>query len=321
MRVAVVQDYLEIAEQLADWAPVRALADVDFRSEAYPNEDAVAAALENYDIVCALRERLPLTASLIDRLPRLRLFVAASEVNRRIDFAAAEQRGLEIAATPSSGHSRAATAELTWGLILASRRGILTEDHAIRDGRWQTAVFPSLYGRTIGIVGIGGTGRYVARFAHAFGMRVLVWSPHLTEMTAIEAGAEAVELDELLGRSDVVTLHLVLSEDTHHLIDARRLALMKPTATLVNTSRGALVDEEALVQALRERRIGGAGLDVFEVEPLPDGHPLLALDNVILSPHAAGFAEETYRAWYQGTIDAVLAYLEGRELPVRHQRG
>lgn len=319
-RVAVAHDYLGVAERLADWADVRALADVDFLGDSYRDESEAAEALAGYDIVCSLRERQPLGADLIRRLPRMRLFVAASEVNRKIDFEAADAAGVEIAGTPSGAYARAATAELTWGLIIAAARGIVAEDRAMRAGRWQTGVFPALHGKTIGIVGLGGTGRYIARYAREFGMNVLAWSPHLTEMTALESGAEALELDDLLTRSDIVSLHIVLSEVTHHLIDARRIALMKRGAILVNTSRGPLVDEEALVGALRDERIAGAALDVFETEPLAAGHPLTKLDNVILSPHAGGFVEETYRSWYQGTADAVLAFLEGREIPVRHAR-
>ncbi|WP_167042284.1 D-2-hydroxyacid dehydrogenase family protein [Salinibacterium sp. ZJ454] len=320
VKVAVIHDYLDIAETSADWSAVKALADVDFLSDAFTDDDAVVEALADYDVISGMRERLPLTASLMDRLPRLRLFVATSQSNRVIDFAAAEQRGIEIAATADGAHARVATAELTWGLIIAATRGIMLEDRAIREGRWQTGVFPALYGRTIGIVGLGGTGRYIARFAHAFGMKVLAYSPHLSKMDAVEGGAEPVELDELLERSDVVTMHLVLSESSRHIIDARRLALMKPTAVLVNTSRGPLVDEAALVQALRNRTIAGAALDVFDVEPLPARHPFTELDNVTLSPHSGGFTEETYRVWYQGSADAVLAFLERRDIPLRHRR-
>jgi phosphoglycerate dehydrogenase-like enzyme len=320
LRVAVAHDYLGVAEQLADWTPVRALADVDFLGDAYADDAEAAEALAGYDIVCSLRERQPLTADLIRRLPRMRLFVAASEVNRKIDFDAADASGLQVAGTPSGAYARAATAELTWGLIIAAARGIVAEDRAIRDGHWQTGVYPALHGKTIGVVGLGGTGRYIARFAREFGMQVLAWSPHLTEMTALESAAEAVDLDDLLKRSDVVSLHIVLSESTHHLLDARRIALLKTGAIVVNTSRGPLIDEAALIEALQERRIAGAALDVFETEPLAAGHPLIELDNVILSPHAGGFVEETYRSWYQGTADAVLAFLEGREIPVRHTR-
>lgn len=320
LRVAVVHDYLGIAESLADWSRVRELADLHFVSQAFADDDETVAALADFDVIAAMRERLPLTAELMDRLPRLKLFVTTGEVNRTIDFAAADARGIELAATPSGGLARAATAELTWGLILAATRGIVAEDRAIRDGRWQTGVFPTLYGRTIGIIGLGGTGRYIARFAREFGMRVLGWSPHLSEMTAVECGAESVPLDELLRRSDVVTLHLVLSDETHHLIDAARLAQMKPGSVLVNTSRGGLVSEAALVDALQEGRIAGAALDVFESEPLPTASPLRGLDNVVLSPHAAGFTAETYRAWYQGSADAVAAFLEGRDIPLRHRR-
>jgi phosphoglycerate dehydrogenase-like enzyme len=318
IKVAVIHDYLNIAETSADWSQVRSHADIDFFSSPFADDDAVVEALADYDVISAMRERLPLTASLMDRLPRLRLFVATSQSNRAIDFEAAEQRGIEIAATPSGAYARVATAELTWGLIIAATRGIVSEDRAVRAGSWQTQVFPALYGRTLGIVGLGGTGRFIARFAHAFGMKVLAYSPHMSEMNAVEAGAELVSLNALLERSDVVSVHLVLAESTRHIIDAGGLARMKPSAVLVNTSRGPLVDEAALVDALRERRIAAAALDTFEVEPLPADHPFRDLDNVILSPHSGGFTKETYDVWYQGSVDAILAFLEGREQPLRH---
>lgn len=320
-RVAVVADYLSIAETSADWSEIARIADVDFFHQPLADDDAVADALVEYDVIASMRERLPLHAELMDRLPRLRLFVATGEVNRMIDFDAAASRGIQVAGTPSGAFARVATAELAWGLILATTRGIVAEDRAIREGRWQTAAFSSLYGRTIGIVGLGGTGRYIARFAHAFGMRVLAYGPHLTEDAAVEADAERMSLDDLLEQSDVVTLHLVLSESTRHIIDADRLARMKPTSVLINTSRGPLVDEAALIDALRDGTIAGAGLDAFATEPLPRAHPLVGLDNVVLSPHSGGFTTDTYEAWYRGTVDAVLAFLEGREQPVLHRRG
>lgn len=320
MRVAVIHDYLGIAEGMADWSPVRAYAHVDFFSTVFDDDDAVVDALAGYDVICAMRERLALTDALLARLPRLQLFVATSEVNRLIDFDAADRRGVTVGATASGSYARVATAELTWALVLATTRSLVSEDKAIREGTWQNGVYPALHGRTIGIIGLGGTGRFIARYAHAFGMKVLAYSPHLTDMAALESGAEAVSLAELLTQSDVVSLHLVLSESTQHLIDAEALALMKPSAVLINTSRGALVDEDALISALRDRSIAAAGLDTFAVEPLPAGHPFTRMDNVVLSPHAGGFTQETYGVWYQGTADAVLAFLEGREQPYLHRR-
>lgn len=320
LRVAVIHDYLSIAESFADWSRVRELADLDFFSQALPDDDAVVAAVADYDIVCSLRERLPLSAALMDRLPRLRLFVASSELNRVIDFEAADERGIEIAGTLNGALGYAATAELNWGLVIAVMRGILQEDRAIRQGRFQTQAFPTMYGKTIGIIGLGVLGGYTARFAHEFGMHVLAYSPHLTELKAVESRAELVAFDDLMRRSDVVSIHMGLGETTRKLIDARALSLMKPTAVLINTSRGPLIDEPALVDALREGRIAGAGLDVYENEPLPAGHPLTQFDNVVLSPHTAGFTEEIYREWYDGIADAVVAFLEGRE-PLRHRRG
>lgn len=319
LRVAVIHDYLGVAESFADWSRVRELAKVDFISQALPDDDAVVAAVAEYDIVCSMRERLPLTAELMDRLPRLRLFVATSQVNHVIDFEAADERGIEIAGTQNGSLPYVATSEMNWGLVIAAMRGILTEDRAIREGRFQTQVFPAMYGKTMGIIGLGVLGRYAARYAHAFGMKVIAYSPHLTEMKAVEVDAEHVTFDNLMRRSDVVNIQMQLGETSHHMINARALSLMKPTAVLVNTSRGSLIDELALVDALREGRIAGAGLDVFESEPLPAGHPLTQLDNVVLSPHTAGFTEETYRLWYEGTAEAVLAFLDGRA-PLRHIR-
>jgi phosphoglycerate dehydrogenase-like enzyme len=320
LKVAVVQDYAGIARESADWSKIEELAELDFLSSALVDENAAAKALAEYDVICSMRERLPLTESLLDRLPNLRLFVATSESNRMIDYAAADARGVEVAGTPNGGFSSSATAELTWGLIIAAMRGIVWEDRAVRAGTWQLGVHSSLYGKTVGVVGLGRVGRYIARYAREFGANVLAYTPGMTDVRAVEAKAEAVSLDDLLRRSDVVSVHLVLSDSTRHIIDERALSLMKPTAVLVNTSRGPLVDESALAQALGERRIAAAALDAFAAEPLPIGHPFLQLDNIILSPHAGGFTSETYRVWYEGTVDAVLAFLEGREIPVRQVR-
>jgi phosphoglycerate dehydrogenase-like enzyme len=318
-RVAVIHDYHDRAADLAPWDLVRERADVVFSSQRFRTDDEVVAAVGDAEIICAMRERTAFHADLLERLPRLKLLVATGEANRRIDFAAASRLGIEVAGTPNGEHGRAATAELTWALLLAAARHLVREDHAARRGQWQTSVSRTLEGKTIGVVGLGGIGRIIVRYAHAFGMNVLAWTPNMTPERAREAGVEATSLQELLERSDVVTLHLVHSAATANIIDASALASMKPTAVLVNTSRGGLVDEEALVEALRAGVIAGAGLDVFAREPLAPDDAILNVDNVVISPHIAGFTEETLGDWYRGSVDAVLAYLSGEAIPVRHR--
>ncbi len=317
LRVAVLHDSRSRAA-LADWSAVRESAEVIFFSDRFQGEDELVERLAGFDIVCSMRELQAFDAGLLARLPRLRLLVASGEANRVIDFHAAAELGIEVAATPNGRYGRVATAELAWGLVLATWRGIVREDRALRHGRWQSSASGVLRGRTIGIVGLGGIGRIVAQYAHAFGLDIVAWSPHLTDMAAAETHARRVSFDELLACSDIVSLHLVLSDETARIIDAAALAQMRFGSVLVNTARGGLVDEQALVAALRDGPLAAAGLDVFVNEPLPPGHPLLELDNVVLSPHVAGFTDQTIDDWYQGSADAVNGYLRG-EPPRRHR--
>ena len=313
-RVAVLNDYQEVALQSADWTPVLDGAEVTVFSEPFSTSDAIAA-LQGYEVLCVMRERLPITRQLIEGLPDLRCVVTTGAANRSIDLDAASERGVVVSGT-TNGLGRLATAELTWGLVLAIARRIPQEDRAVRQGLWQTSIGTTLRGLTLGIVGLGGVGRYVARYGRAFDMDVIAWSKNLTEERALESAVTSVSKEELLERSDVVTLHTVMSEETIGLIDGAALARMKSSAFLVNTSRGPLVDESDLVAALRDGVIAGAALDVFDMEPLHPDHPYLGLDNVVLSPHLGYVTRDVYADFFRETVRSVAAYLEGRPIRV-----
>jgi phosphoglycerate dehydrogenase-like enzyme len=310
-RIAVLDDYQRVAHRFADWSRLSAH-EVTFFHEPLGDLDAVARVLEPFDLVCAMRERTAFPAELLARLPSLRLLVTTGMRNAAIDLAAAARHGVTVTGTSVPGLS---TAELTWGLIIALARRIPLEDAGMREGGWQTTVGIDLRGRTLGIVGLGRLGSAVARVGAAFDMRLVSWSENLTPERAAECGASLVAKEELFRTADVVTIHLVLSGRTHGLVGARELGLMKPTAFLVNTSRGPIVDEPALVSALASGSIAGAGLDVYDREPLPADHPLRRAPNTVLTPHLGYVTEETYRAFYEQTVEDVEAFLAGR--PVR----
>ncbi len=310
-RVAVLDDYQRVAQRFADWSRLDGH-ELMFFHEPFADLDAAAKALEPFEIVCAMRERTPFTEELFARLPSLRLLVTTGMRNAAIDLDAAARHGVTVSGT---GYAGAPTAELAWGLILALARRIPLEDAAMSAGGWQSTVGVGLEGRTLGIVGLGRLGSAVARIGAAFEMRLVAWSENLTAERAAECGAELVTKGELLGHADVVTIHLVLSDRTRGLIGARELALMKPTAFLVNTSRGPIVDEGALLDALRAGTIAGAGLDVYDREPLPADDPLRGAPNTVLTPHLGYVTEETYHLFYEQTVEDVEAYLAGA--PVR----
>ncbi len=307
-RIAVLDDFQRVAHRFADWSRLDDH-QVTFFHE--PLEDA-AAALEPFEIVCAMRERTAFPAELFDALPNLQLLVTTGRRNAAIDLEAAARHGVTVSGTDVLGLS---TAELTWGLILALARRIPTEDGNMRAGNWQTTVGIDLAGRTLGIVGLGRLGSAVARYGAAFGMRLVAWSQNLTAERAAECGAELVAKDELLSTADFVTIHLVLSGRTRGLIGERELGLMKPTAFLVNTSRGPIVDDAALLAALEAGTIGGAGIDVYDREPLPADHSLRGAPNTVLTPHIGYVTEDTYRVFYGQTVEDIEAWLAGE--PVR----
>jgi phosphoglycerate dehydrogenase-like enzyme len=312
MRAAVLDDYEGVALRVADWSPVLERVDVDVFSEHIDDEDELARRLAPYDIVVLMRERTPMPASLLERLPNLRLLASTGRKNASIDVAAARDRGITVCGTDSPS---SAPGELTWALILGLARNLVVEAERMRRGGWQSSLGADLAGRTLGVIGLGRIGTQVAAVGNAFGMDVLAWSENLTVERAAEVGVRAVPLDRLLAEADVVTVHQVLSKRTRGLLGARELALMKPTSLLVNTSRAPIVDTVALLAALEEGRIGGAGLDVFDEEPLPADHPLRIAPRTLLTPHIGYVTEEVFRTYYQGVVEDITAFLDGS--PIR----
>jgi phosphoglycerate dehydrogenase-like enzyme len=311
-RVALLDDYQGVALSMADWKSVPAGTEVVAFKDHLADEAALAARLADFDIVMALRERTPFTRSLLERLPKLKLLITAGMRNASIDMKAAAERGVVVCGTAGLPYP---TAELAWGLILALARRIPAEDRATREGQWQTTVGLGLNGKTLGVLGLGTLGSRAAKVGLAFEMKVLAWSQNLTAERAAEVGAMLTPKDELLAHSDFVSIHLVLGDRSRGLIGERELGLMKRSAYLVNTSRGPIVDEAALIRALQDGTIAGAGLDVFDVEPLPLDHPFRRLPNTVISPHLGYVTEETYRVFYGQVLEDVTAFLGGA--PVR----
>ncbi|MFJ4848522.1 D-2-hydroxyacid dehydrogenase family protein [Streptomyces sp. NPDC088733] len=311
MRIAVLDDYQRAAHRFADWKALGA--EVVFRQDHLDTTEALAAALDGFDVVVAMRERTPFTAERFAALPALRLLVTTGMANASIDLEAARRHGVTVCGTDSPSH---ATAELTWGLILSLTRHIHQEAAGMRRGEWQHSIGGDLYGRTLGVVGLGRLGARVAAIGSAFGMRVLAWSTHLDPDRAAEHGAVAVDKAELFSASDVVTVHYKLSERSTGLVGAAELARMKPSALLVNTSRGPLVDTPALVAALREGQIAGAALDVYDTEPLPPRDELRTLRNTLLTPHLGYVTEATYDVFYRQAAENIAAFRDGTPLRV-----
>jgi phosphoglycerate dehydrogenase-like enzyme len=308
-RVAVLDDYLRRAESLADWESLGT--EVSFFHEPLAGE-ALVRALQAFDVLVLMRERTALPREVLARLPALRLVVTTGMRNASLDIAYLRERGVAVSGTEGSGTS---TVEIAWALILAVAKRVVAEDRALRAGSWQSGFPASLAGSVLGLARLGRLGSAMAPVARAFGMEIVAWSENLTDARAAEVGVERVEKDELLRRADVLSIHLVLGDRTRGLFGAAELAAMKPGAVLVNTSRGPIVDEAALVDALRSGRLAGAGLDVYEVEPLPADHPLLALGNVVLTPHLGYVTEAGFRGMYRQAVEDVRAFLDGA--PIR----
>ena len=311
-RIAVLDDYQGVALSVGGWERLPDDCAVEAFRDHLKEEDALAQRLQSFDIVVAMRERTAFPRSLLSRLPNLRLLVTTGMRNAAFDMQATKDLGITVCGT---GGMPTPTAELTWGLIIGCARHIAEEDRATRAGQWQTTIGPTLHGKTLACLGLGNLGSQVAKVGLAFGMDVIAWSQNLTPERAAQVGARLVSKDELFSQADVVSIHLVLSDRTRGLVGERELSQMKPTAFLINTSRGPIVDEEALVEALRERRIAGAGIDVFDEEPLPAGHPFLKLDNTLITPHLGYVTLETYERFYGGAVEDILGYLSGA--PVR----
>ncbi|NVJ20539.1 D-2-hydroxyacid dehydrogenase family protein [Myxococcus sp. AM011] len=312
MRVAILDDYLDVARISADWSLLPSSFEPRFFQAPLAGEDAVAQSLQEFEVIVAMRERTAFPASLLVRLPRLRLLVTTGMRNAAIDLDACRRQGIIVCGTGAVG---APAAELTWALILALLKRIPAEDQSLRSGGWQTGLTETVSGKRLGVVGLGKLGTQVAKVGLAFGMDVVAWSPRLTAERAEAAGVHLVDKATLFASSDVVTLHLVLGERTQGVVGASELGAMKRSAYLVNTSRGGLLDEEVLVSALRERRIAGAGLDVFSVEPLPREHPLRSLPNTVLTPHLGYVTRENQTVYYRDAVEDILAWSQGR--PVR----
>ncbi|MEV5410058.1 D-2-hydroxyacid dehydrogenase family protein [Thermopolyspora sp. NPDC052614] len=316
MKIVVLDDYQRVARDLGPFDSLTG-DEVEVLHEHIADLDELAAALRGAQVVVAMRERTPFRAETFDRLPDLRLLVTTGMTNAAINLAAAAAHGVTVSGTATSGSAKSSnTAELTWALILACRRHVVAEDRALREGRWQTTVGTDLAGGTLGVLGLGRLGTQVARIGQAFDMRVIAWSRNLTPERAAEAGATWVPKDELLASSDVLTIHLRLSDRTTGLIGAAELAAMKPTAILVNTSRGPIVDENALAAALTNGTIAGAGLDVYDTEPLPADSPLRDAPNTVLLPHLGYVTEGGYRSMYTQAVEDIQAWRAGSPIRV-----
>jgi len=307
MKVAILDDYQNVALQLADWSGVRHRAEITVFNDHIADPSAVVERLRPFDAVCVMRERTPLTREILQQLPNLKLIASTGPRNASIETRTAADLGIAVTAT---GYDSTPTIEFTWSLILASMRGIDREAASLRAGGWQTGLGSNLRGKSLGVVGLGNIGREVARIGLAFGMKVIAWSQNLTEEKASAAGATLVDKQTLFREADVVTVHLVLSSRTRGVIGSPELALMKPTARLINSSRGPIVDQAALIKALQARTIAGAAVDVYDTEPLPVDHPFRTLDNVLATPHIGYVTEELYRTFYGDAAASIAAWLE-----------
>ncbi|MFE5564257.1 D-2-hydroxyacid dehydrogenase family protein [Amycolatopsis japonica] len=311
MKIAILDDYQEVALGFGDWDSLGAEIEVFTKPFADPAD--VVGRLRDFEVVVAMRERTRFPAEVLDRLPALRLLVSTGHRNAAIDVAAARRNGVVVSST---GYIAAPAAEHTWALILAAARNVPVESRNMREGGWQTTVGTILAGKTLGLLGLGRLGAGAAKIGQAFGMETIAWSQNLTQEKAGPHGVTAVSKDELFARADVLSVHLVLSGRSRGLVGAPELAAMKPTAMLVNTSRGPIVDEAALVDALRRKEIAVAALDVYDVEPLPSEHPLRTLDNVVLTPHIGYVTREAYEIFYRDAVEDIAAFQAGSPIRV-----
>jgi D-3-phosphoglycerate dehydrogenase len=313
-RCAILDDYQNVALTLADWSALQDRVDITVFTTPFGTADDAVAALKDFDIVCAMRERTPFRADTVAALPKLKLLITSGTRNAAFDIEALKARGVSVCGTGGFGN---ATAALTIGLMLELTRHIGRENARMHAGEpWQITMGQDLEGLTLGIVGLGKLGMKVATIAKALGMDVIAWSQNLTPEACASAGVGYATKEELFARADIVSIHVILSKRTRGLITAADLARMKPTAYLVNTARGPIVDEAALLEALRQRTIAGAGLDVFAQEPLPVDHPFRALDNVVLTPHLGYVTAQNYRRYYGDMVENIMAWLDGRPMRV-----
>lgn len=315
-RIAILDDYQHAAQRFADFDRLPSDCEITVFDEPFPaasaDHDPVASALQDFEVVCCMRERTRFPAERLAALPKLKLLVTTGKRNAAIDVAAANAQGVTVCGTRSPGH---AASELAWALVLGLQRQLVAEDASMRAGQWQTTVGRDCHGLTLGLLGLGRHGSNVARFGAAFGMRCIAWSTNLDPDHCAELGVEPVSREALFSESDVLSIHLVMGKRNRGLVGADDLALMKSDALLINTSRGPIVDEQALLAALESGAIGGAGLDVYEHEPLPVDHPFRSAPRTLLTSHVGFVTEQTYRVFYQETLEAIEAWLAGE--PIR----
>ena len=311
-KIAILDDYTNLALKMADWASLPAEYQTVVFNDNLVEPVALAERLQDFEIICAMRERTPFSAEIFEQLPNLKLFITTGMRNASVDVEAARAKGVVVCGTHGSAW---ATAEHTWALLQASARNIAHDDRMMREGKWQTRICLELRGRTIGILGLGKIGGQVASFAKAFGMNIIAWSQNLTQERCDEFGAELVNKQDLFRRADFISIHMVLSDRSRGLVTAAELALMKPDGFLVNTSRGPIVDQSALLRTLQVGAIRGAALDVYDVEPLPAEHPYRSLENVVISPHMGYVTEETYKMFHGHAVENIRAWHDGA--PIR----
>ncbi|MDH7799403.1 MULTISPECIES: D-2-hydroxyacid dehydrogenase family protein [unclassified Beijerinckia] len=312
-RIAVLDDYLDVVKNYGDWASLGRDCQVSFFRQNLASVEDAARQLQPFEVLSLMRERMPLSRALIEKLPNLKLVITTGGRNRSIDVAACQERGIIVCGTRSA--DPAPTVDVAWWLILSAARNLHREERHMRAGGWQEKLGFSVAGRTLGLIGFGNLGKRVAAVGKAFGMDIIAWSQNLTEEKAAAGGARLVSKEELLSQADVMSIHLVLSDRSRDLIGAREFGLMKPTAIVVNTSRGPIINEEAMIEALKTKRIHAIGLDVYNTEPLPSNHILRSFDNAVLSPHMGYATQVNYKTYYADTIEAIAAWRAGNPVP------
>jgi phosphoglycerate dehydrogenase-like enzyme len=312
VQIAVIDDWQDVARNVVDWSLLDDIGQVNFIHDYPTDNETLAQRLGSFEVICVMRERTRFDADLLGRLPNLKLLVTGGMRNAAVDFKTAAALGIQVCGTDSYKH---AAPELTWALIMAATRNLVAEANALRAGVWQQSLGGDLHGKTLAILGLGSIGQRVAQFGQVFGMRVIAWSENLTAERAAQSGVTYVSKQELFEQADVLSVHLVLSDRSRGLVDAEALGWMKPTALLVNTARGPIVDETALIKALQKQRLGGAALDVFDVEPLPPHHPFRTLENVLATPHIGYVSQQNYHMFFSQMIGDIRAWSTGQ--PIR----
>lgn len=313
LKIAVLDDWQNVASGVVDWSALDSVGEISFLHD-YPADTAtMVQRLQGFDVLCVMRERTLFDDALLSQLPNLRLLVTGGMRNAAIDTAAAGRQGIVVCGTESYKN---AAPELTWALIMGITRNLVAEANSLRAGNWQVGLGSDLHGKTLGILGLGSIGKWIARYGQAFGMNVIAWSQNLTAEAAAESGVTYVSKQQLFEQADVLSVHLVLSDRSRGLVDAQALGWMKPGAYLINSSRGPIIDQAALIKALQQRHIAGAALDVFDIEPLPADHPFRTLDNVLATPHIGYVTENNYRTFYRQMIEAIQAWHAGSPIRV-----